>query len=311
MQRISSNKRDKGDYREALYYSFKLDSLDRTYDSCKLCRVAETITGSIYVELNMPDSALYYLKQGHTEWDYTIWLIGRAYEEKGNKKLAYEYYHKSFSGLSRGYNLKDLANVCISLSQFFSKEGKIDSAIYYAKTGYDAAAKGSYTKGVWQLGLLLSDIYEQKDKGEALHYYKEAMAAKDKIIDIQKATQLLNAQFNEQLQQQQAAADKINLQNRTRTSILLIALGFFLLIVVILYKNNQHKQKAKAAIEKAYDELKSTQAQLIQSEKMASLGELTAGIAHEIQNPLNFVNNFSEVNNELIDELKVKQRGKY
>jgi len=65
-------------------------------------------------------------------------------------------------------------------------------------------------------------------------------------------------------------------------------------------------QTQKEELQHALDELRNTQAQLIQAEKMASLGELTAGIAHEIQNPLNFVNNFSEVSNELIDEMNIE-----
>jgi signal transduction histidine kinase len=71
-----------------------------------------------------------------------------------------------------------------------------------------------------------------------------------------------------------------------------------------LEQKRQLVEESNEALEKSLEELKAAQTQLVQSEKMASLGELTAGIAHEIQNPLNFVNNFSEINQELLDEIK-------
>ncbi|MFN2440897.1 MAG: sensor histidine kinase, partial [Chitinophagaceae bacterium] len=110
-------------------------------------------------------------------------------------------------------------------------------------------------------------------------------------------------------------------QNTTDIRLLvIIAIAVMLLLFLsffIALRNIRHKQKAYAQLQKqkeetelqkqrlqqALDELESMQAQLIQREKMASLGELTAGIAHEIQNPLNFVKNFSEVSSELVDEL--------
>jgi signal transduction histidine kinase len=136
---------------------------------------------------------------------------------------------------------------------------------------------------------------------------------KDSLFGPQKFKQLQLLMLDEQEQQQKIEREQEAYRNKIKYTSLFIALGIFLLIAFILMRNNRQKQKAnnllneqKNKIETTLAELKSAQAQLIQSEKMASLGELTAGIAHEIQNPLNFVNNFSEVTNELIEEMKTE-----
>ncbi|MCB0716620.1 MAG: two-component sensor histidine kinase [Chitinophagaceae bacterium] len=108
------------------------------------------------------------------------------------------------------------------------------------------------------------------------------------------------------------AKRKEDYQNRLVKYGLLAGLAVFLLVAFVLLRNNKQKQKTNKVLQQTLIDLKSTQSQLIQSEKMASLGELTAGIAHEIQNPLNFVNNFSELNKEMIAELKEEiEKGNY
>ncbi len=290
--------------------------------------------GDVELKQNKPLEALETLKKGY---ESALALQSPEFVEMTSRTLADIYsaldsldkaeglYRQSIAmAKENGYGVP-YSHSLIGLANLFYKKGDRTEALNYAKEGLKQAEAMEQTMQMRNANELLSKIYEEEGNfSDALSSFKLYKQYNDSINDTKSQRLAATLESEYEFSKKTLEYEKASLRQRWLIFSAFAGLLTFLIILFIVSRNRNKLNKAyhnlqektieignkNEKLEKALDQLKATQLQLIQAEKMASLGELTTGIAHEIQNPLNFVNNFSEVSTELIQEIQTERSKK-
>ncbi|ALW85796.1 hypothetical protein AUC43_12255 [Hymenobacter sedentarius] len=329
-------KSEQHNYRPALGFYLRAKNIaQNTRKLTLLTRVTGNI-GEAYFRLGVLDSAKTYLIEGYRldmqQHDRVseagdLYALGVLAARQGQPEQARDYYRRS---LRLAHIVTYLVSpVFLGMAELAQSAGQPDSVLYYGHRALAAGLAYHTPASVLAASNYLSRAYAaRRDSAAAFRYLALANATRDSLYSQAKTIQMQTLDFSERQRLKDLADQQAQATARQRQNLLLAALLCAVPGLVLLWRHNRLQRRSneqllqlneavtqqKLELQGQHDQLDSSltslraaQTQLIQKEKMASLGELTAGIAHEIQNPLNFVNNFSEVSSELLSELAEEQ----
>jgi signal transduction histidine kinase len=247
--------------------------------------------------------------------------IGDMEQRQGHVPQAFA---KGRSGLRRAMRMRaaagDVPRAQLVLARTFLSIGQLDSAIIYAQRSLGTTRRSGAKEYSRDASQVLAQASARRGDFAAAYRYEQLFGAyRDSLnsSDLKRRAAVL--EYRADLARKQAQIVKltstgqlIQAQNRQQRWALLSALlglGAAGALSVVLWRNNREKQRANARLKQQQDELQATQSQLVAAEKWAFVGELSAGIAHELQNPLAFMKNFADVSVALLDTDGAKPAG--
>jgi tetratricopeptide (TPR) repeat protein len=316
------------DYQKALEYIIKANEIDEELGNKSGIAANFSDIGVLYRKLNNYEKALAYdLKSLQLYKELgdkngiarNLGNIGVIYTEQKNYSKALEYHLEALKiseelGLQIGIatNLGSIGSAYLEISKdtrggkhsFVAlQKAKIytDSAIMIFKEIGDLNGLSANYEQLSEIQMLLGD------SRNALESYKNYALLKDSVFNIEKNKKLTETAMQYEFDKKEAATrveqEKKDITQRNIRNSFIAGAAVLLLLLAALINRYRYKQKANKELAAAYENLKNTQQQLVQSEKMAAFGVMATRMAHEIQNPLNFVNNFSELSKDLVEEI--------